>query len=338
MNTPLISVIVPVYNVEKYLPKCLDSIIAQTYQNIEIILVDDESPDRSGLICDEYAERDSRIKVIHKKNAGVNEARIAGFKVSSGEYITFVDSDDYVSPLYVERLYAPFEKYDVDFSCVQWIYVNGEKQKPDVRSRQGYFDSNALKNVLKNDFLFNYQTKTSAYNLGLCCKMTKRCLLVGAMERADGLWMGEDIITNLYIAYHTSSMYISSEYLYYYIQHSGQATKQIDLATWANQVEQWNRIVLVDRNNYLRNQMPYRILHFFKHFLRLNMSNGVSLKEFSSYIDAAVTPQIVNDNLLNYNFVNLRFKDKMILFCTKHHHYKLLYLLSKMVVMVKTYD
>ena len=92
----LISVIVPVYNAEKYLRECLDSIVNQTYHNIEIILVDDGSTDASGAICDEYADKDIRIKVIHSANKGVTAARINAFETSSGDYITFVDADDFL--------------------------------------------------------------------------------------------------------------------------------------------------------------------------------------------------------------------------------------------------
>lgn len=92
----VISVIVPIYNVEFLLPRCIESICKQTYKNLEIILVDDGSPDRSGQICDEYAKRDSRIKVVHKKNGGLSDARNAGIKVANGEFIAFVDSDDYI--------------------------------------------------------------------------------------------------------------------------------------------------------------------------------------------------------------------------------------------------
>lgn len=94
---PLISVIVPIYNVEKYLARCVDSIVNQTYKNLEIILVDDGSPDLCPQMCDDYAEKDSRIKVVHKKNGGLSDARNAGMAVSTGEYISFIDSDDYVS-------------------------------------------------------------------------------------------------------------------------------------------------------------------------------------------------------------------------------------------------
>lgn len=103
-NDSLISIIVPVYKVEKYLSRCIDSILAQTYQNIEVILVDDGSPDRCGEICEEYAQKDSRIKVIHQENQGVNAARRNGFVNSIGEWIMFVDSDDTITPNAVEVL------------------------------------------------------------------------------------------------------------------------------------------------------------------------------------------------------------------------------------------
>lgn len=96
MNKPLISVIVPVYNVEKFLSRCLNSILAQTYNNLEVILVDDGSTDNSGKICDDYALKDKRIRVIHKQNGGVSSARNMALSVAKGEYIGFVDSDDYI--------------------------------------------------------------------------------------------------------------------------------------------------------------------------------------------------------------------------------------------------
>lgn len=99
---PLVTVIVPVYNVEKYLYECVDSILSQSYRNLEIILVDDGSTDSSRTICDEYNNKDSRIKVIHKKNGGLSDARNAGLEAASGEYIAFTDSDDYLSPFFIE--------------------------------------------------------------------------------------------------------------------------------------------------------------------------------------------------------------------------------------------
>lgn len=126
---PLISVIVPVYKVEQYLDECVQSIINQTYKNLEIILVDDGSPDRCPEMCDEYARQDSRIKVIHKKNGGLSSARNVGIEVASGEYIGFVDSDDFIASDMYEKLYASIkgEKDDVfAVKCRYKRYINGQ--------------------------------------------------------------------------------------------------------------------------------------------------------------------------------------------------------------------
>ncbi len=113
---PLISVIIPVYRTEKYLRKCVDSVLAQTYANLEIILVDNGSPDRCGQICDEYAQKDKRIRVIHQTNQGVSAARNAGLEIATGEYIAFVDSDDYIEPDMYEYLYGLIIKDNTSMS------------------------------------------------------------------------------------------------------------------------------------------------------------------------------------------------------------------------------
>ena len=109
---PKISIIVPIYNVEKYLDRCVRSLCNQTLQDIEIILVDDQSPDDCPRMCDEYAKQDSRIIVIHKKNGGLGYARNSGMKVATGEYVAFVDSDDYVDLDMFESMYNSAKKYD----------------------------------------------------------------------------------------------------------------------------------------------------------------------------------------------------------------------------------
>ena len=113
---PLVSVIIPIYNVEEYLSECINSIISQTYRNIEIILVDDGSPDASGSICDEYALKDERIRVVHKKNGGLSSARNAGLEIANGQYITFVDSDDWVAPTFLDEHVSQILEYCGDIS------------------------------------------------------------------------------------------------------------------------------------------------------------------------------------------------------------------------------
>ena len=127
MNCPLVSVIIPVYNVEPYLREALDSVLSQTYDNLEIILIDDGSTDGSGDICDEYALHDSHIRVIHQNNKGLSAARNAGLDVISGDYIVFLDSDDVYLPEYVSYLKEILVKEDADIvECKLKTFRNGE--------------------------------------------------------------------------------------------------------------------------------------------------------------------------------------------------------------------
>lgn len=135
MKEDLISVVVPIYNVEEYLETCIKSIISQTYKNIEIILVDDGSPDNCGKVCDEYAQKDNRIKVIHKENGGLSDARNAGIDIAKGKYITFVDSDDDILTEYIEYLYGLIVNYKTKMSIASYTIVS---QKKHINIGKGY--------------------------------------------------------------------------------------------------------------------------------------------------------------------------------------------------------
>ena len=139
MNNDLISVVIPVYNVEKYIDECLESVLNQTYYNLEIILVDDGSTDKSGKICDKYQKKDSRIKVIHKKNGGLSDARNVGIKNSTGKYITFIDSDDTIAIDFISYLYNLIIKYNVDMSICAYSVVT--KDGKHLNTGIGYVES-----------------------------------------------------------------------------------------------------------------------------------------------------------------------------------------------------
>lgn len=124
-NEPLVSIIVPCYKVEQYLPNCIESILSQSYTNWELILVDDGSPDNCGNICDDYAVKDNRIKVVHKQNGGLSSARNAGMKVMNGEYVTFLDSDDFLHKDALHILVNQANKYDAQI--VQCDFVRGSE-------------------------------------------------------------------------------------------------------------------------------------------------------------------------------------------------------------------
>lgn len=127
MSTYKISIIVPIYNVEKYLDRCVQSLLNQTLKNIEIILVDDGSPDKCPQMCDDYAQKDTRIKVIHKTNAGLGFARNSGLEIATGEYVAFVDSDDYVDTTMYEKLYNETINYKYDIVYCGFVVENKDK-------------------------------------------------------------------------------------------------------------------------------------------------------------------------------------------------------------------
>ncbi|VYT31187.1 putative glycosyltransferase EpsJ [uncultured Blautia sp.] len=154
-----VSVIVPVYKVERYLERCVYSLIKQTYTDIEIILVDDGSPDQSGKICEELAKQDSRIHVIHQKNKGLSAARNAGLSVSSGKYISFVDSDDVVSIYFLEVLVNLMESYKVDLVACDRIDIYDEQIPVDekkIYSSTSFSSRKAMEYLIKNQVI--YQT------------------------------------------------------------------------------------------------------------------------------------------------------------------------------------
>lgn len=161
MKKQLISVIVPIYNVEAYLEKCIDSIIKQSYNELEIILIDDGSIDRCGEICDNYKEKDERIIVVHKENDGLSSARNKGLDIAKGELISFVDSDDYLEPNMFEELIKNMKKYNSDISICNYFYVkNGSKR---IINNIFYKNDFVISGKDKYYYLFNEYNCLSIY-------------------------------------------------------------------------------------------------------------------------------------------------------------------------------
>ena len=193
MEEKLFSIIVPVYNVEKYLNQCVDSLLNQTYKNFEVVLVDDGSPDNSPAICDEYAKKDTRVKVIHKKNGGLSDARNEGVKNASGKYLLFVDSDDYYGDTeFLSKLSENIFKYNSDlvgFTFRTFINQTGEFYGDGIRDfdekylNSGITKAEALKNLIVNDKLqisaWSYAIRKDVFvNNNLFFEWAMRMLLV----------------------------------------------------------------------------------------------------------------------------------------------------------------
>ena len=214
-----LSVIVPVYNTENYLRKCVDSILASTYENLEVILVDDGSPDNSGAICDEYAERDARVKVIHKENGGLSSARNAGLDIATGDYITFVDSDDYIANDIYEKIIAKFATENVDLVMMNIASVNEDysvvsnpRQYPDewldVKSGEWLFQKICERKIDTSVWSKVFLANTIA------CFRFKECVL-----NEDFLYLSE------LIASKDLRLSLVNDIGYYYYTRTGSITK-----------------------------------------------------------------------------------------------------------------
>lgn len=169
----LISVIVPVYKVEAYLGRCVESILAQTYKNIEILLVDDGSPDNCPQMCEAYGEKDPRIRVIHQENKGLSGARNTGIDHAKGEYLAFIDSDDKWSPHFLESLYRAMKLYDAQISQCRWEYMHGDEIK------EAYDASAKIVCCSGREMLGNLFIQTGAYYVVAWNKLYKKELFDG---------------------------------------------------------------------------------------------------------------------------------------------------------------
>lgn len=210
----LISIIVPIYKVEKHLKKCIKSIVGQSYTNLEIILVDDGSPDNCGKICDEYAKKDCRIKVIHKKNGGLSDARNCGIDKSSGKYLMFVDSDDYVDKNICEKLINASKEYDCDIvMCNIYRVVNNkiciEKEISALSKNEVLDGITVMKEFFKNFSIDLYVSWNKLY---------KRELFFGNKKiRFPFGELFEDMFIDYKLYNLSKRILILSDRLYYYV-------------------------------------------------------------------------------------------------------------------------
>lgn len=203
--------IIPIYNSEKYLKKCLDSIINQTYRNIEIILINDGSTDNSGYICEEYAQKDSRIKVENIKNSGVSKARNLGISLSTGDYITFIDADDYIKENTVEKINTIIAKDDIDLIKYSYYKVAGKIKKRyqfTIKENTKIMQDNYKEEVIKYLYLTN--------DLGNVWNCFFKKDIINRLQFDISLKYGEDRKFMIEALMNSNSIYFNSDAYYYY--------------------------------------------------------------------------------------------------------------------------
>lgn len=251
---PKISVIVPVYKAEKYLHHCIDSILAQTFTDFELILIDDGSPDKSGAICDEYAQQDNRVTVIHKENGGVTSARAIGVKNANGEYITFVDADD---KIYKETLAVMLKWMSTDIDIVIGSYTTDGIHKSPIKCNQVMAQNEYIpKNIVK-----------SGLHQGPCGKLYRKKLFDDkTFNIPRTIVYGEDTIMNLRLAFNaTRNIRITTESIYFYRDNTSSCCNTFSydlkyLEIWYKHLKESIPIEL--RSKYLPELIKFRFIYY----------------------------------------------------------------------------
>lgn len=233
MKERLISVVVPVYNAEKYLYRCIGSILEQTYKNVEIILVDDGSEDTSGAVCDQYAVQSDRVRVIHQDNAGVSSARNAGLKAALGEYVIFMDSDDYIETNMYEEMMRIIDRYHCDVvlcDCEKEFPDHSEKYTHQIRA--GFYDRKQLEDEYYPALLITENMEYPA-TISNCLCMFRKSILNEEVYYEPGVRYSEDWLFGTQILIRSRSFYyMKGRYFYHYRMNEDSATHKPVCDKW----------------------------------------------------------------------------------------------------------
>jgi len=331
---PKISIIVPIYNVEKYLDRCLKSILNQTLKEIEIILVDDESPDNCPAMCDEYARRDNRVKVIHKKNEGLGFARNSGLELATGEYVAFVDSDDFVKQTMYEELYEEAKNKNADIVfCNFYKYsatgiINEEKEVTEPKIFNGINDINKFlidmigtEPAYHKDRRYSMSVWKAIYSNNI---IQSNCIAFPSEREL----ISEDIIFHVrFLPLANIIVYITNcNYYYCENQTSLSKTYRSDRFDKYKLLHKELLIILLKMNVFCKTRITLAVDRLFIGYVRNMILTTVnSNKEIKYILDDEYLREVIN----RYPYNQLPFKHMIFLVLAKYRQAKIIRLLSK---------
>ncbi len=330
-----VSVIVPVYRVEEYLSKCIESVLNQTYHDFELILVNDGSPDNSGKICDEYAKKDSRIKVIHKENGGPASCVNRGIKESTGEYITFSDSDDWLEPDYLKELYNGIYDNNCDMAICDYkkVYAQKEINVNSCKISEGISNKRTIKNDIL-PFIITEQSKNESSLIAhsRCAKIFKRELLINNFKyfREDVRW-GEDFLMTLSCLCDCEKInYLKGLYLYNYRFNHNSLTQSYNKTYFKEYYELTKHLKTIaeEKNISENNQIYYQYINCF--ISAVNVITFTFGKYKRSEIIKEIKKVINSEELSGFKFkknIPLNKKQKIYMFLIRNRLSLLIYIL-----------
>ncbi len=328
------SIIVPIYKVETYLTQCIESILSQTYESFEVILVDDGSPDNCPKICDKYAKIDSRVKVIHKENGGLISARKAGLNVANGEYICFVDGDDFISCDMLENYEKILSKQKVDIICTGYstYYDNDNIVSVSQKVSNGYFDHKGLKEEI-------YPTMLSVepfYTYKIIPTVWSKCIrkdiaIVTYKDIPNDISLGEDVVATYPALLKSSSMYVIDYNGYMYRQNPNSMTHVYDPKLY----KKINNLIvyLKDVENTSGWKANSQIDEYMLYLLIIAKSNEFKFNNIDTYRNKKRKfKRYLNNSIFRQVVKNVRIsglKNNFILYCFKYNIILPIYLYEK---------
>ena len=308
MNNKKVSIIVPVYNVENYLERCVNSIINQTYKNLEIILINDGSSDNSPKICDKFAEQDKRVKVVHKENGGVSSARNKGLDIATGDYVEFVDSDDYIEPNCVETLVNKIQDND--------LVICGYNLKNNKNTMMAFEEESVL------DFRINQKQFFKAFKQFMinspCNKLYKKELITTEFDVNYSL--GEDTLFNLQYLKKCSNVALIKEVLYNYNYLNENSLVHTKVNTLKDFKNYWNEIFKFSEDyfkdsNYIKELNAIYIKATMSQVINICLKNEYKYNEFKKVFNTYRNLEKIKLSLRNFNnnaFTNNKFYGKIL--------------------------
>lgn len=327
-----VSIVVPVYKTEKYLNRCVYSLLNQTLDNIEIILVNDGSPDACPQICDELSNRDERIKVIHKKNGGLSSARNAGMSVAKGEYIGFVDSDDDVESDMYERMFSIAKQYNIDLVMSDYIRIESDEHQylKTLNIDKGYYDRQKIINDIFPNLIMSENLEYGPLLSVWHCLYRRKFLSNNCLVFDEKVRWSEDNIFSAIAGYNCQSFfYMKGEALYHYYNNPGTITTSY-------RKDSWDVYSIMNKHlhKYFDNVSEYdfqRQLKLHLLFYTCNCTNQeISLpkKQAINGIREILNSPQLKDAFSGFKMPNVNFKLKIQLYLIKYRKSRLLYYLK----------
>lgn len=337
MKFPKVSIILPIYNVEKYLERCMDSLLNQTLKDIEIIMVDDGSPDTCPKMCDEYALRDSRIKVVHKMNAGLGYARNSGLEVATGEYVAFVDSDDFVDIRIYETLYhiASEKKSDVVFCGFIKEFAQGAFMSVSECSEYTEYTGNEIKQLIP-DFIASppYEQSEYRHDMSVWHSIYRRDIIQDSNIKfiSERDYASEDIPFQLDFLSHCKRVGFIPDLLYTYCYNNGSLTKKVSIEKFEKIKALYHLLKEKSKdydNDGLRAQRLF--IGYVRAMIRTEMRAEVPSREKYNFVKTLLLDDVWKEIKQTYKLEYLPRHQRFILWAIYHKYSKLTALLCHLL-------